>query len=242
MNRILSSHPHNHITFPKGTVICAGLIILISVYFGSVQIYSVQHIAYATRGNNFKLIYEPRHSKLDVIDWNTEMFQVSYQLQNLKKPNIKIDLVSPHYIRELTGQYIKVKGTITNLSPLDSATDGIAYISIVDTEEKIPVDLEDWSVEKGLYIPYLKPGQSLPLEWDVRLVKAGTYNVDILFNINGDIDSPPIASSKISLVVEPKLNLNPENVLPITFGVPGALVAVLGSINYLHSKKISIRK
>jgi hypothetical protein len=241
MNRILS-HPHNHITFPKGTVICAGIIILVSVYFGSVQIYSVQHIAYATRGNNFKLVYEPSHSKLDVNNWNAEMFQISYQLQNLKKPNIKIDLVSPHYIRELTGQYIKVRGTITNLSPFDSATGGIAYISIVDTDEKIPVDLEDWSVEKGLYIPYLKPGQSLPLEWDVRLVKAGTYNVDILFNINGDTDSPPIASSKISLVVEPKLNLNPENVLPITFGVPGALVAVLGSINYLHSKKTSIRK
>ena len=70
----------------------------------------LQHIAYATGGNNSKLVYEPSHSKLDANNWNTEMYQVSYQLQNSKKPNIKIDLVSPHYIRRLTGQYIKVRG------------------------------------------------------------------------------------------------------------------------------------
>jgi hypothetical protein len=242
-NKILSQ-PHNDILlFPKGIVIFAGLIILTSVVnCGNAQVFSNHHIACDIRGNDASFVDESCHSKLDTNNSSDEIFQIAYQFQNSKNPNIKIDLVSPHYIREQTGQYIKVRGIVTNLSPFDSAKGGIAYISIVDTKEKIPVDLEDWSVEKGLYIPNIKPGQTLPIEWDVRLVKAGTYNVDILFNIDGDIVSPPIASSKISLVVDPKVNLNPGNVLPIAFGVSAGLIAILGSVNYLRSKKTNIHK
>lgn len=152
--------------------------------------------------------------------------------------NIRLDVTSANYIHDVAGKFVKIRGSITNLNPSNSTGGGLAYISIVDIKEKIPVDLEDWSVEKGLYIPSLKAGQSLPLEWDVRLVKAGSYTVDILFNSDdGNSITPPIVSSKISLIVDPKLNLNPGNVLPITFGVPAVLMAALGSINYLRAKR-----
>ncbi|MFZ1875650.1 MAG: hypothetical protein WAU25_01310 [Nitrososphaeraceae archaeon] len=158
---------------------------------------------------------------------------------SLSTSNIRLDVTSSHYIHDIAGKFVKIRGTITNLNPSNSTSDGgLAYISIVDIKEKIPVDLEDWSVEKGLYIPSLSAGQSLPLEWDVRLVKAGSYTVDILFNIDGDLATPPIVSSKISLIVDPKLNLNPGNVLPITFGVPAVLMATLGSINYLRARNL----
>jgi hypothetical protein len=164
---------------------------------------------------------------------------------SLSNNNIRLDVTSTHYIHDVAGKFVKIRGSITNLNPSNSTGGGgggggggLAYISIVDIKEKIPVDLEDWSVEKGLYIPSLKAGQSLPLEWDVRLVKAGSYTVDILFNSDdGNLVSPPIVSSKISLIVDPKLNLNPGNVLPITFGVPAVLMATLGSINYLRAKR-----
>lgn len=68
--------------------------------------------------------------------------------------------------------------------------------------------------------------------------EAGAYTVAVLFNSNGDLVTSPVVSSKISLTVSPKLNLNPGNVYLITFGVPAVLVAVLGSINRLRSKKI----
>lgn len=72
----------------------------------------------------------------------------------------------------------------SNKNTGNGTVDGIAYISIVDVKDSIPVDLEDWSVEKGLYIPSISPGQSLPLEWNVRLVKAGSYTISVLFNEN----------------------------------------------------------
>jgi hypothetical protein len=155
--------------------------------------------------------------------------------------DIKIEVTSSSDIHGVAGQIIRIEGKITNYSTRSSnSSGGIAYISIVDLVDKVPVDLEDWSAEKGLYIPSIAAGQALPLEWNVRLVKAGSYTVDILFNKDSDLGSPPIASSKIFMDVQPKFNLNPENILPVAFGVPGALLAILGSINYHRGRKTGV--
>ncbi len=151
---------------------------------------------------------------------------------------IKIDIVSAQKVHGVAGQNIRVEGSITNLGA-NAMAGGTAYISIVDIRDRIPVDLEDWSAQKGLYIPSIEQGQSLPLEWKLRLVKSGSYTVDMLFNKDGD-PSPPIASSKIFLDVAPRLNLNPGNVLPVAFGVPALLIAILGVINYLRGRRMGI--
>jgi hypothetical protein len=95
----------------------------------------------------------------------------------------------------IAGQFIKIEGIITNLSHNETINGGIAYISIVDIKNKVPIDLEDWSAAKGLYLLAIGAGQSLPLEWNVRLVTAGSYTIDLLFNKDGDFASPPSASS-----------------------------------------------
>lgn len=153
--------------------------------------------------------------------------------------SVKIDITSPHKVSGIAGQYIRLEGVITNPSHDATINGGIAYISIVDLKDKIPIDLEDWSAQKGLYIPSIEAGQSLPLEWNIRLVKAGSYTVDMLFNKDGDL-SPPSASSKVFLEVAPKLNLNPGNVLPVAFGVPAVIMGVLGVINYIRGRKTGI--
>lgn len=158
--------------------------------------------------------------------------------------NVKIDILSSNTLHGTAGQFVKIDGKITNLNPSSSSNknngSGIAYISIVDIKDRVPVDLEDWSVEKGLYIPFLESGHSLPLEWSVRLVKAGSYNVDILFNSNGDPHAPPITSSRVIMEVEPKLNLNPGNILPVAFGVPLGLMGFFGTINFIRGRKTGI--
>jgi hypothetical protein len=154
--------------------------------------------------------------------------------------NVKITIISQQQIHGVAGQFIKIKGNIFNSNSSESVRGGIAYISLVDIGDKIPVDLEDWSAEKGLYIPSIGPGQTLPLEWNVRLVKAGSYTIDILFNSDADFVSPPVTSSKVFLQVSPKHNLNPGNVLPIAFGVPAVLITILGIVNYTRGRKMGI--
>jgi hypothetical protein len=163
-----------------------------------------------------------------------------YQSQK-NSDDLGIVLTSPPNIHGVAGQIIRIEGNITNFPAASSNNfGGIAYISIVDLIDKVPVDLEDWSAEKGLYIPSIADGQSLPLEWNVRLVKAGSYTVSILYNRESDPYSPPTASSKVFLEVQPKFNLNPGNVLPVAFGVPSALLAILGSINYRRGRKTGV--
>jgi hypothetical protein len=154
--------------------------------------------------------------------------------------SVKMDITSPHKVSGIAGQYVRIEGVITNPSRDRTVNGGIAYISIVDLKDRIPIDLEDWSAQKGLYIPSVEAGQSLPLEWNIRLVKAGSYTIDMLFNKDGDFASPPSASSKVFLEVAPKLNLNPGNVLPVAFGVPAVIMGVLGVINYIRGRKTGI--
>jgi hypothetical protein len=158
--------------------------------------------------------------------------------------DMKIDVLSSHTVHAIAGQFIKIEGIITKLNHPNRSNEtnrgGIAYISIVDVKDRVPVDLEDWSAEKGLYIPSIESGQSLPLEWNVRLVKAGSYTITILFNKDSDPYSPPVTSSKISLNVAPKLNLNPGNILPVAFGVPAALMGIFGTMNYMRGRKVGL--
>ena len=178
---------------------------------------------------------------------NTAFSQLSSSGLNSSssKNAVRINISNPsQVIHEMVGKYITINASLnylkSNKSPGNSTIDGIAYISIVDVKDRIPVDLEDWSVEKGLYIPSISPGQSLPLEWNIRLVKAGSYTISVLFNENINPFSSPIVSSRISLEVSPKLNLNPGNVLPVAFGVPAFLIGVLGTLNYLRGRKTGI--
>jgi hypothetical protein len=153
--------------------------------------------------------------------------------------SIRIDLVSPTKINSVTGQFIPVKAVITNLG--SNATGGVAYISIVDTSTSLPIDLEDWSAQKGFYVPSIAPGQSVSLEWSVRLVTAGTYTITVVFGSDGDL-TPPVTSSRISLQIAAKVNLNPNNVLPVAFGIPILLIAAFAVINYRRGKKMGLYK
>ncbi len=150
---------------------------------------------------------------------------------------IKMEITSIQNIHAIAGQIITVNGTITNSG--SNPIGGIAYISIIDVQNKTPIDLEDWSAHKGIDISSLAPGQSIPMEWNVRLVKDGSYTIVILFSSN-DGAVPPTASAKTFLEVDPKHNLNPGNVLPVAFGVPALLIAILGAINYVRGKKMGV--
>ncbi len=81
--------------------------------------------------------------------------------------------------------------------------------------------------------------REVSLEWTLRLVKSGSYTVDMLFNKSND-SAPPAVSSRISLLVEAKINLNPDNVLPVTFGVPIFLIVVSSVINYRRRSRLGI--
>ena len=66
-------------------------------------------------------------------------------------PPLVIEVLSSATLSGTAGDYVTVKAQLTNTgnNPLGDVT---TYLSLMDMDNKMPVDLEDWSVEKGLYI------------------------------------------------------------------------------------------
>ena len=185
-----------------------------------------------------------------LLNMNSNSFSHSFSMTERQlipvtslQDKMEITVLSDQNIHGIAGQTIKIEGSIASLDHFFSNKNngsGIAYISIVDVKDRVPVDLEDWSAEKGLYISSIKPGHPLPLEWNVRLVKSGMYSISVLFNRDDDHFSNPITSQRITLEVSPKQNLNPNNVLPVAFGVPICLIIAFGVMNFLRGRKTGI--
>ena len=148
---------------------------------------------------------------------------------------LDITVLSAKYLNGIAGDYVTVSAQITNRAdhPIKDIT---TYLSLVDTENKLPVDLEDWSAEKGLYIGVIDAGQTLPLRWKIHFVKAGVYTLAIIADIAGQ--EKPVASDLTHFTVKPKINLNPGKVLPVALGMPILLLALMAIIQYRRSLKV----
>ncbi|MCL4400221.1 hypothetical protein M1506_03005 [Patescibacteria group bacterium] len=139
-------------------------------------------------------------------------------------PPLSIQLLSSKSLSGTAGDFVTVRGQITNTG-LKSLDDVTTYLSLMDNQNKLPVDLEDWSAEKGLYIGAIGAGQTLPLNWKIHFVKAGTYSLIIVAEA-ATYDLPQV-SSITQFSVSPKRNLNPGDVLPVALGTPIVLIFIL---------------
>ncbi len=153
----------------------------------------------------------------------------SAQAQTNNPPPLSLQILSSKTLSGMAGDYVTVTGQITNTNtkPLSNV---ITYLSLVDNGTKLPVDLEDWSAEKGLYIGTIDAGQTLPLNWKIHFVKAGTYSLIMVAEAAGN-DLPQI-SSITRFNVSPKRNLDPGQILPVALGTPIVLIFILFMLSY----------
>lgn len=148
-----------------------------------------------------------------------------------------LDILSSKNLNGTAGDFVTIQGQITNISkqPISDIT---TYLSLVDNGNKLPVDLEDWSAEKGLFIGTIEPGQILPLNWKIHFVKAGTYSLVVV--ATSPISETPQVSKITHFQVSPKRNLNPGKVLPVALGMPVFLLFVMAIINYRRQREYDI--
>jgi hypothetical protein len=148
---------------------------------------------------------------------------------------LELAILSSRTMSGTAGDYVTVAGQIKNAgrTPVDSIT---TYLSLVDTENKLPVDLEDWSAEKGLYVGTIEPGQTFPLTWKLRFVKAGTYALVIV--ATAPASETPCVSKLTHFTVASKRNLNPGNVLPVALGTPIVIALILSLIVYRRQRGV----
>jgi hypothetical protein len=161
-------------------------------------------------------------------------FNALSQPQTQSNPLV-LEILSSDKLSGTAGDYVTVNAQIKNTSQ-QPITDITTYLSLVDTQNKLPVDLEDWSAEKGLYIGTIEPDQIFPLNWKIHFVKAGTYSL-IIVAIRAGSEIPQV-SGTTTFQVNPKRNLNPGRVLPVALGTPIVLILIFSIANYKRQTRI----
>jgi hypothetical protein len=151
-------------------------------------------------------------------------------------PSLDIQIISSQTLSGTAGDYVTVEASIKNIS-LNAIDDVTTYLSLIDEETKLPVDLEDWSAEKGLFIGTIGNGQTLPLEWKIHFVKAGKYSLIIIAETAGEIY--PQTSSIVHFAVAPKINLNPGHVLPVALITPVIILCIMLFVTYRRNSRLS---
>jgi hypothetical protein len=166
----------------------------------------------------------------------TSLTVTAFALTGTNNSDLTIKILSSKTLSGVAGDYATVKGEISNSSSTQLSTI-TTYLSLVDTGTRLPVDLEDWSAEKGLFIGTIDSGQTLPLEWKIHFVKSGTYTLSIIANIEGQ--EKPVTSVLTYFDVKQKKNLDPGHVLPVALGEPFVLLIAFGFLSYYRNKKTS---
>jgi hypothetical protein len=124
------------------------------------------------------------------------------------------------------GDWLKFHSEISN--PDTRAAQGIvAWISLVQVDPGLeqPVDLEDWSAHKAVTRSVLQPGQQVRVEWPMRLIQAGAYRVVIsaVDRRTGHVMTSPF----VDFQVRRKPVVESGRILPVAFGVPALVLAVM---------------
>jgi hypothetical protein len=143
--------------------------------------------------------------------------------------SISVTMESTRLLDGVAGDFVTVSAWISNLDaqPVDNVT---TYLSLVDTADSLPVDLEDWSAEKGLLVGTIESGQTLPLAWKIHFVKPGRYALMVVALSAGQ--ERATVSDVIRFEVRPKASLNPAHVLPVALATPIVVGFLLLVLNY----------
>ncbi len=150
-------------------------------------------------------------------------------------PPLELTILSSRTLSGTAGEYVTVEGQVKNTGQV-TLNDITTYLSLVDQENKLPVDLEDWSAEKGLHFDTIAPGQSLSLIWKIHFIKAGSYSLIIVATAAGS--EVPQVSPITHFQVAIKHNLNPGNILPVAFGTPFGVAFLLSLLGYKRRKEV----
>jgi hypothetical protein len=133
--------------------------------------------------------------------------------------------INPKHIDGKMGDIVEFESNVANngVSPIKGL---VAYISLIRVTEgqETPMDLEDWSALKAGKIDLLNPNDSVSSKWSMRLIDSGDYVVYI--TVVDKNQKTPIVSEVAELKIARRQQLNPNNVLPIAFGMPVLIILV----------------
>ena len=132
------------------------------------------------------------------------------------------------------GEKVSFESTVRNTGdrPLPEL---IAHLNILSSDPDVYVDPEDWSSERTVELPRLRPGGTRSLSWDLQAVNAGRFAVYVVV-----LPKDPAAAGKTPLVVSPPMQVDVAG--RRTLNVGGALPVVVATPVLLGLLAVNARR
>ena len=111
----------------------------------------------------------------------------------------------------------------------------IAHLNVASLTTDVYVDPEDWSSERTVELPRLRPGGTRSLSWDLQAVNAGRFAVYVVV-----LPKDPAAAGKTPLVVSPPMQVDVAG--RRTLNVGGALPVVVATPVLLGLLAVNARR
>jgi hypothetical protein len=134
-------------------------------------------------------------------------------------------------LSSVLGERVTVRWTVVNTGT-GSTGPLIAHLDVVSLHNDVYVDPEDWSADRSVDVEPLAPGGRTTLEWTVRNVNAGEFDVYVVVLPTSRSSAPPpgggalTVSPAVRLVVASRQTLDAGGSLGVVVAVP-LLVGVL---------------
>lgn len=123
------------------------------------------------------------------------------------------------------GDRLSFRSVLTNISG-EPVHDVITWIMVLklDPGHEQPVDLEDWSAQKSVSSANLLPGETLEIDWPIRLMQDGHYRMVVGAASRGGALS---SGGSVDFSVRAKPVIEASRIIPVALGIPLLIGAFL---------------
>ena len=137
--------------------------------------------------------------------------------------------MDPSSLAGVLGDSAAVRSTVVNTGSAGTSR-LVAHLDVVSHHEDVYVDPEDWSSDRSVDVGPLDPGGRTTLEWTVRNVDAGEFDVYVVVLPAGPSTAadPLAVSPAVRLAVASRQPLDPGGSLVVVITVP-LLVGLLAA-------------
>jgi hypothetical protein len=102
----------------------------------------------------------------------------------------------------------------------------VAHLNVVSLRPDVYVDPEDWSAPRTQYLPPVGAHAAADLRWTVQAVNEGDIDLYVAVTRRHGTDRV-VSSAALRVMASAQRILDPAGALPVTLGVPAALVLLM---------------
>ncbi|MBK9078831.1 MAG: hypothetical protein WBP38_12690 [Hyphomicrobium sp.] len=125
------------------------------------------------------------------------------------------------------GDRIVLRSTIENrdLAQHHSLTAWISLVQIGKDHDRL-IDPNGWVAKRTALVTELQPGAKLNTDWTIHLLQSGAYKAAV--SVADRMTPAPASSRFVNFSVKPNSVVDWRRVLPVAFGVPSVIAALIG--------------